>query len=125
MAYSQDIQKEKPIFEAFATTTAASGSTGEIDLKGGTLDGVLFEGDITSTAFTISVSRVEGGTYVTVKDGLGQFGTAGSNLTYTMGATSTGYIPISPLVTAGFRFCKIVLNSSEAITLYVSRRNLQ
>lgn len=125
MAYSQDIKKAKPAIKGYATTTAASGATGEIDLEGGTLDGVLFEGDITSTSFTIQVARVSGGTFVTVKDGLGQFGTAGSNLTYTMGATSTGYIPISPLVTAGFRFCKIALSSSEAITLYVSKRNLQ
>lgn len=122
MSYSLDIRNEKPRFEA---QVLVAGSTGEIDLEGGTLDGVLLEGDITSTSFTITVSRVEGGTYVTVKDGLGLYGTAGAAITYTVGATATGYFPISPIITAGFRFCKIVFSSSETPTVYISKRNIQ
>ena len=121
--YSLDIKNEKPRFSSY--TTNASGLTPEIDLQGGTLDGVLLEGDITSTTFTILVSRVSGGTFVTAKDGLGTYGTAGSAITYTVGATATGYFPIAPYLTAGFRFCKIQLGSSEAITLYTSKRNIQ
>lgn len=124
MSYSQDIKQQKPIFEAY--TTSAAGLTGEIDLQGGTLDGLLIESDITSTSFTITVSRVSGGTFATVIDGTGQVtGTPGTAVTYTIPSTATGYYPISPLLTAGFRFCKIQLGSSEAVTLYVSKRNLQ
>ncbi len=120
--YSLDIKNAKPRFSPY--TTDANGLTPEIDLQGGTLDGALFEGDITSTTFTILVSRVSGGTYVTVKDGLGLYGAVGTAITYTVGSTATGYFPISPILTAGFRFCKIQLGSSEAIALYVSKRNI-
>lgn len=122
MSYTLKLKQQKPLF--MTVITDSSGLTPEIDLIGGTLDGVLLEDDITSTTFTILVSRKSGGTYVTVKDGLGQYGTAGTALTFTIGATATGYSPIPPLVTAGFRFCKIQLGSSEIVTLYPSKRNL-
>lgn len=125
MSYSQDIKQQKPIFTTVASTTALSGSTPEIDLEGGTLAGVLLESDITSTTFTITVSRKSGGTFVTVKDALGTYGTAGNALTFTIGATATGFFFIPPWVTEGFRFCKIALGSSEAQTFYISKRNLQ
>ena len=123
MSYSLDIKNEKPRFASYLTNS--SGLTGEIDLAGGTLDGVELEGDITSTTFTILVSRVSGGTFVTLKDALGVYGVAGNAITFTVGATATGYFPTPPLLTAGFRFCKIQLGSSEAVTLYISKRNFQ
>jgi len=118
MTYSQDIKNGKPRFTAHVLT---AGSTAEIDLEGGTLDGVLLLADITSTTFTITVSNQSGGTFVTVKDPLA----AGAAITYTVSSTATGYFPISPLTTAGFRFCKIVFDQSETPTIYVSKRNLQ
>jgi len=122
MTYSLDIKNQKPIFTAYTTT---DGVTPEIDLQGGTLDGVLFESGVTSTSFTIQVAQKSGGSFVTIKDGLGQFGVAGTNLKYTIPASTACYIPISPLISAGFRYCKIVLQASEAVALNVSKRNLQ
>lgn len=122
MSYSLKLKQQKPLF--VTAVTDSNGLTPAIDLIGGTLDGVLFEGDITSTTFTILVSRISGGTYVTVKDALGQYAAAGDPITFTIGATSTGYFPISPLLTAGFRFCKIQSGSAEVVTLYLSKRNL-
>jgi len=118
MSYSQDIKTQKP---RFAPHTLVAGSTEEIDLEGGTLAGVLLEGNITSTTFTITVARESGGTFVTAKDPL----SSGADITYTVGATSTGFFPISKEVTFGFRFCKIVFNASETPTIYVSKRNFQ
>lgn len=104
-----------------ATTLAASATTNEIDLKTGTLCGLLTEGDLTSTTFTITVSRKSGGTFVTVKDPTA----AGAAKTYTMGSTATGYFPINPQDTAGFRYCKIVFDSSETATVYTAKRTIQ
>jgi hypothetical protein len=66
---------------------AAAATTAEIDLEGGTLCGLLTEGDLTSTSFTITVSRISGGTFVTVKDPEA----GGAAKTYTLGATATGF----------------------------------
>jgi len=123
MAYSQDIRNEKVKFTSY--TTNSSGLSPEIDLQGGTLNTVLLEADITSTSFTILVSRVSGGTYVTAKDALGIYGTKGAAISFGLDTTATGDYFIPPSVTAGYRFCKIQLGSSEAITLYISRRNFQ
>ena len=118
MAYSQDLKVGKPRFTAH---TLVAGSTGEIDLEGGTLAGVLLLADITSTTFTITVSNISGGTFVTLKDPLA----SGADITYTLAATATGYYHISSLITGGFRFCKIVFNQSETPTVYVSKRSFQ
>ena len=105
----------------FSSHVLTAGSTAEIDLEGGTLAGVLLEGDITSTTFTITVARVTGGTFVTVKDPVA----AGAAITYTVGATATGYFAISPQTTAGFQFCKIVFDSSETPTIFVAKRSME
>mgnify|MGYP003646379182 CR=1 FL=1 len=118
MTYSQDLANGKINIKPYALT---AGVTAEIDLEGGTLAGVLLEANITSTTFTVTVARTSGGTFVTCKDPEA----AGIAKTYTVGATSTGYFPISPLLTAGFRFCKITFDSSETPTIYVSRRSMQ
>lgn len=120
--YSLKIRKEKPKFISY--TTDSTGLSPEIDLEGGTLDGLLFTADPTSTTLTILVARKSGGTFATVKDGLGTYGVAGNAITVTIGTTGIGYFPISPLLTAGFRFCKIQLGSSEAAAFYISKRNL-
>ena len=106
---------------ALSAHTLTAGATAEIDLEGGTLAGVLLEGNITSTSFTITVARQTGGTFVTVKDPEA----AGAAMTFTVGATSTGYFPISPFVSAGFRFCKIVFDQSETPTIYVAKRSME
>ncbi len=115
-SYSQAIRNPKPVFTA---EVLVAGSTGEIDLEGGTLAGVLIEADITSTTFTITVARQSGGTFVTVADPKA----AGADHTWTIGATSNNYFPISKEITFGFQFCKIVFDQSEAPTVFISKRN--
>lgn len=116
MAYSQDIKNQKP---RFTPVTLVAGVSPEIDLEGGTLDGILLEADVTSTSFTIQVARVSGGTFVTQKDGTA----AGADRTWTLASTATGYYDISPIVTAGYRYCKIAFSQSETPTIYISKRN--
>ena len=122
MTYSQELNKEKV---DFMPQVCVAGVTPEIDLQGGTLIGVLNETELTSTYFTISVSRLptaEGGVYCTVVDP----DAAGANRQFSIGSTSDNqYVPISPLLTAGFRYCKINLDQSETPTIYVVRRSLQ
>lgn len=105
----------------FAESLSAATTTGEIDLSGATLTGLLLEGDISSTSFTITVARITGGTFVTVKDPEA----AGADKSYTIAATATGYYPINPQDTAGFRFCKIVFGSSETATVYIANRSME
>jgi len=118
MAINDGISLPKVGFRALTLT---GGVTAEIDLEGETLAGVLLESDITSTTFTITVARVSGGTFVTVKDPEA----AGAAKTYTVGATATGYFPISPMDTAGFRYCKITFDQSETPTIYVASRSIE
>lgn len=101
--------------------TLVAGVSPEIDLKGGTLLGVLLEGDVSSTTFSISVARQAGGTYVTNKDSQN----SGVDVTYTLAATATGYYSIPPAVTAGMRFCKLNFNQSETPTVYVAVRSIE
>lgn len=105
----------------FTHYTLTAGVTPEIDLLGDTLAGVLLESDITSTTFTIQVARDTDGTYVTVKDPL----SGGTDITYTVGGATTGYFPISPLITAGFRYCKIAFDQSETRDVYIAKRSMQ
>lgn len=111
------IETEKVFFESYI---CVAGVTPEIDLTGGTLVGVL-PGEITSTTFTITVSNESGGTFVTLKDPLA----SGAAITYTIGSTSLGYFPISPLTTAGFRFCKINFDQSETPTVRIAKRSME
>ena len=118
MSYSGDIKNPKPTFKSYLT---AAGLTGEIDLEGGTLAGVLILANPTSTTFTITVSNESGGTFVTVSDPLA----SGAAITYTIAAAGIGFFPINAINTYGFRFCKIQLDQSEAATIYTSTRNFQ
>jgi len=116
MSYSQELKNGKIVFEP---KVLVAGSTAAIDLEGGTLCGILLLADITSTTFTITVSNKSDGTFVTVKDPRA----SGAAITYTVGATATGYFPILRDITNGFRFCKIVFDQSETPTIYVGKRS--
>ena len=87
MAYSQELKSGKIVF---SPVVLEAGSTPAIDLEGGTLSGILLIADITSTTFTITVSNKIDGTFATVKDPRA----SGAAITYTVGATATGYFPI-------------------------------
>lgn len=108
---------EKVFYESYV---CVAGVTPEIDLAGATLVGVL-PGEITSTTFTITVSTTSGGTFVTMKDPL----LSGAAMTFTIGSTSLGYFPISPLITAGFRYCKINFDQSETPTIQIAKRSME
>ena len=106
----------------FISKTCVAGVTPEIDLLGGTLCGVLLESELTSTYFTVTMARASGGTYLTLCDP----DAAGAAKQFSIGSTSTTkFIPISPLLTAGFRYCKINFDQSETPTVYAAVRSLE
>lgn len=99
------------------TTTITSGTTtGEILLKGKLLVGVWIPSGVASTTMKISTAPSSGGTFVNAIDGLGQLGTAGSDVTFTIAASK--YVPIPPFLTAGIPVCKLVFGSSETSKTY-------
>lgn len=100
---------------------AASASTDEIDLGTKTLVGIHLP-NLTSTSFTITAAPETGGTFSTVKDGLGTYATAGTAITFTIGADSTGYFTIPKDAVEGLRYIKIVFGSSETADIYLSLR---
>lgn len=72
--------------------------------------------EMTSTSFTIQHTSSSDGTFKTVKDALGVYGSAGTAITFTIGATSLGCFPIPPSVTAVLgSWIKFVFSSSESI----------
>jgi hypothetical protein len=50
---------------------------------------------------------------------------SGADMTFTIGSTSLGYFPISPLITAGFRYCKINFDQSETPTIQIAKRSME
>lgn len=96
----------------YISDTIASGTTSaELDLIGGTLVSIITPASLASTTFTITVSDVSGGTFVTAKDPL----TSGNTRTFTIAAS--GYYDIPPAITAGMRYIKVVFGSSETTKL--------
>lgn len=122
MGYSNELANGKVDLKPY---TLVAGVTPEIDLEGGTLCGVLNETELTSTYFTISVARLptaEGGVYCTVIDP----DLSGADRKFYVATTSDNhYTPISPLITAGFKYCKLNYDQSETPTVYIARRSLQ
>lgn len=109
--------------EAVALT---AGVSAEIDLRGGTLIGVLIESEITSTTFILTSARTSGGTFTSLKDPTGQYGTAGSAVSFTVGSTSVGrhFIPAELAVALG-RYIKINFDQSETGTVYAVYRSFE
>ncbi len=99
------------------TTTTASGTglSDEVQISAGfTLVGFDFP-EVASTTFTLLHSSVTGGTFKTLKDPLGIYGTAGSAITFTIGSTSLGIFSMPPSLSALlYNYIKIQLSSSEA-----------
>jgi len=122
MSYSQNIKTRKP--KVGTVSLAAAQTTAAIDLEGGTLVGVYLP-NLTSTTFTITASPTIDGTYQTVTDCLGTItGTAGSDITFTIGASSNKFFPLPPTLTASLMFIKLVFPSSETATITYITRNL-
>lgn len=71
--------------------------------------------ELTSTTFTIQHCFSNNGTFKTLKDPLGIYGSAGAAITFTIGATSIGTFMIPPTVSALLNsWIKIVFSSSES-----------
>ncbi|CAB4213855.1 hypothetical protein UFOVP1454_2 [uncultured Caudovirales phage] len=121
MAYSQKLKTSKPKYTTISLSSSTT--TAEIDLEGGTLCALKLP-ELTSTTFTITWCEQSGGTFVTLKDWLGAYTTAGSAITFTIGATSLGGGTFPPALTAGLRFIKIVFDSSETADIIVVKRNI-
>ena len=64
----------------------------------------------------IAVAPSAGGTYSNAVDGLGQYGTAGADVTFTIAASK--YIVIPPFITAGASDAKLIFGSSETSKTY-------
>lgn len=118
----EGINDAKLVFKAVALT---AGVSGEIDLGGGTFCGVMIDSEITSTYFTVTASRASGGTFVSLKDPTGRYGTAGAAVQFTVGSTSLGYHSVPPELTAGLQFIKLNFNQSETPTVYAVYRSFE
>lgn len=102
---------------------AAAATTAAIDLEGGTLVSVSIP-ELTSTTFTITVSTTLTGTYRTVRDAFGLWGTEDTDVSAAIGTTSVGFYPIPDDITKGIRFFKLVFSSSETATITVAIRSV-
>lgn len=99
------------------TITIASGTTtAAINLYRRVLVGVQTPASIASTTLKLQVAASESGTYVTVYDGLGQYGTAGD---FQTSIASSKYTPIPPPLTAGVPFCKLEFGSTETAKTFI------
>lgn len=95
--------------------TNSSSTSQEMEIPSGfTLVGVVIPVEATSTTFTITHAARSGGTFLTLKDPLGIYGTAGNAITFTIGSTSLGIFMIPPTISAIlYSHMQIVLGSSE------------
>ena len=107
-------------------TAAATGLSNEIQIPSGfTLVGVAIPIEVTSTTFTILHSEKTGGTFLTLKDPLGIYGTAGNAITFTIGATSLGIFQIPPAVSALlYSYMKVDLDQNEAAAITLIFKDL-
>lgn len=100
------------------TNLNAAATTDAVQVPGGMLLVGLSLPELTSTTFTITHATQSNGTFRTLKDPLGIYGTAGNAITFTIGATSLGLFQISPIVIAPINsWFKIVFDSAETASI--------
>ena len=104
----------------FISDTIASGTdSGVIDLKGGTLLGIITPAGISSITYTMQASDVVDGTYLTVKN-------PDTGVAYSGTVAASGWYPINAAVTVGLPFVKFIFNASEtAKTFKYSYRSFE
>lgn len=86
-------------------TIAASGTTsGEVDLRGGTLCGIHLPASFTGTSLTFTAAPASGGTFRTLYR---------NGADYSVPVAQGKYVSLDPNVFAGVQFLKIVSGSSE------------
>ncbi len=98
-----------------AIVTSSTSTSQQMEIPFGfTLVGVMIPVEVTSTTFTITHATALSGTFLTLKDPLGIYGTAGNAITFTIGATSLGIFAIPPSVSALlYSHMQVILGSSE------------
>lgn len=92
------------------TTIVSGTTTDEIVLGDRVLVGVVMPSGIASTTMTVLAATAAGGTFVTMQDGVGQYGPIG-DITFTIAASK--HLTIPPAMTSGITFIKLVFGSSE------------
>jgi len=86
-------------------TIAASGTTsGEVDLRGGTLCGIHMPAAFTGTSLSFTVATASGGTFKTLQR---------NGADYSVPVTQGKYVSLDPSVFAGVRVLKFVSGSAE------------
>ena len=106
------------------TLKLTAGVSEVFDTNTATIDSVVIETELTSTNFTLTSAREEDGTFTSLKDPTGRYGTAGAAVTFTVGSTSVGTHSIPPELVVGLsRFVKFNFDQSEAGTIYVNYRD--
>lgn len=95
--------------------TNSSSTSEEVKIPSGfTLVGIEIPVEATSTTFNLAHATKAGGTYLTLKDPLGIYTTAGSAIPFTIGSTSLGSFTIPPSLGALlYSYMKVILGSSE------------
>ncbi len=106
--------------------TNSSSTSQEMEIPFGfILVAVSIPVEATSTTFTLADSEKSGGTFLTLKDPLGVYTTAGSAISFTIGSTSLGKFWIPPTVASALNsYMKVVLGSSETAAVTLTFRQI-
>lgn len=93
--------------DCFTTVTIANSGTtsGEADLIGTSLCGIIMPAAFTGTSLTFQVSNASGGTYQTLYDS--------TNATISVAVTQGRSYSLNPTNFAAWRYIKVVSGSSE------------
>lgn len=103
---------------------AAATLTAEIDLEGGTLIGITIP-EVVSTTIEIQAATATAGTFRTLRDPFGLYGTEDTDISLAIGTTSVGYYPVPPDITFGIRFIKLLFSASETLTVTAVIRSVE
>lgn len=114
---------EEPKLQYLDVSLSGAATTDEIDLKGGTLVGITIP-ELTGTSITITAATASGGTFRTVRDPFGLYGTEDTDVSLAIGTTSVGFYPLPPELTMGLRYIKLVSSASETATLTLAIRSV-
>lgn len=108
MTFSSKQYQPKVVSDLTAVIPISTATSGEIDLSGTTLCGIITPSAMTGTTLTLTMAHESGGTFVSVRDGYN------NAITITIATNESRYYQIDPAITAGLRFIKIVSGGTEA-----------
>lgn len=88
-----------------ATIAASSATSGEVDLEGGKLVGVIMPAAWDAATLSVQASTASGGTFADV------YSSAGAQVSWTVAASQ--YIAIDPATVGGVEFVKLVSSATQ------------